>query len=130
MTTSQLRMYAASLGWNALTKHAISVPHRIGKQPPTRITWFQSYLPNDAFLQINLLPRPQAAVYALKFRLFTGWRPIPTPKRPPRPADNRLDRLHAKWFQTPAARAQFRTRYPECAGFTWDRVASEQLRKD
>ncbi len=130
MTTTQIRKYAASLGWTALKKCTTSVPHPSGKRPPTHVTWFMRHLPNGAFLQINTRPRLQAAVYALKFRLFTGWHPISPRKRVSRPTADPLDRLRATWFQTPAARAKFRTRYPECSGFTWERVASEQRRND
>lgn len=129
MTTTQIRKWAASLGWTDLKKWTHSIPHPTGKLPPDLITWFECHLPNGAFLQINLRPRLQAAVYALKFRLFTGWHPISPQERVTRPTTDPLDRLRVKWFQTPAARARFRIRYAECAGFTWNKVSANQLRK-
>jgi len=63
-------------------------------------------------------------VYAVRFRLYTGWHAFAFGSK------NELDReaerldgvLHRKWFATLEGRRQFRCRHPECAGFNWGTV--------
>jgi hypothetical protein len=89
---------------------------------------------SDLFLQINESPigavqTYEAAVYAPRFRLFTGWRKFRLTDDLQHDASE-VDRLHSllhrDWYDSLAARRKFRARHPECAGYSWKHIREVQ----
>ena len=84
--------------------------------------------------QINECPIGQtktyvAAVYALRYRIYTGWHPFRLKPDGHCDADDlaRLDGwLHRRWFDSLAGRREFRKLHPECSGWTWKRIGRER----
>lgn len=90
---------------------------------------------HDLFLQINECPIGQtvtytAAVYAVRYGLCSGWHSV-TLSTDPTHNDAEVKRvdawLHRRWFDTLAGRRQYRSRHPECTGWSWSRIARERL---
>lgn len=87
--------------------------------------------PTDCFLQLNLLHESDdvlllaGAVYAIKYRICTGWHVIYLPRY-----DKLLNQIAGEWsswlglsnFSSLAARATFRNSHPETIGYTWKRI--------
>jgi hypothetical protein len=82
------------------------------------------------FLQINESPSGNTkdfvgAVYALEYKLCTGWRrfAFPDTNATLRDAVARTnDWLNRKWFTDDELRLQFSKQHPECTGFDWKRI--------
>jgi hypothetical protein len=85
------------------------------------------------FLQINECPIGQtttytAAVYAIRYRIYTGWHSLKLPcdvHCVDREADRLDSWLHARWFESLVSRRQFRTLHPECSAWSWKRIGQE-----
>lgn len=90
---------------------------------------------DDLFLQINESPIGQAiayeaCVYAIRYSIVSGWHSMKlTPYGQFDDAEpQRLDDwLHRRWFVAPANRRSYRTRHPECAGWSWGRIRREPV---
>lgn len=134
---SSLRAMAKELGWLRLRTYQYFPPPGV---LPTRlkvITWYEAGdcdgLENDFFLQFNENPIGQtrsyaAAVYAIRFHIFTGWHSFRLSSHLKADASEigRLDPwLHRRWFETSTARRDFRNRHPECVGYSWKRIRQE-----
>lgn len=126
-----LRAFARQLGWTHLRRYQ----HVFADESPARkIVWYlagqSSGGRSDVFLQINEHPigakrTYAAAVYAPRYRLYTNWHTFRLgADLHCNPAETvRLeDLLHRRWYETPAARKEFRICHPECAGFSWKRI--------
>lgn len=113
--------FADYLGWPTLElcEHQIpaDVQARIGGPPS--VWWFEATWIPGVWLQVNQ-QFLSAAVYAVRFRLVSGWYPLElaSPKQARREADALHSRLAFEWFSTPAGRKQLRARHPECKGYT------------
>ena len=67
----------------------------------------------------------QAAVYAIRYRLYTGWSTftLPAIQSELKAEAARISAwLHRDWFATLAKRREFRRLYPACIGYTWPRI--------
>lgn len=107
-------LVAEALGWpkpKRLT-HAIAAESR-----SVEIVWFESGSHRTALLQINLRPRLRAAVYALRYRIFTGWHDISL-----RRAEQLASVLGLANFATLEGRRAFRRRHPVFSCWSWDRI--------
>ena len=124
-----LQAWAALLGWNDLQPHEHVVP----ADDPTPaagavIVWYESGTPDDITLQFNVAPSHRAAVFALRYRLFSHWHPFELyddPASQHAEAERLTDSLHHRWFATRAARRAYRLQHPECAGYSWRRLRAE-----
>ncbi|MFO0898912.1 MAG: hypothetical protein U0836_15920 [Pirellulales bacterium] len=120
--------FADYLGWPRLElcEHQIpaDVQARIGGPPA--VWWFEATWIPGVWLQLNQHP-VSAAVYAVRFRLVSGWYPLElaSPDEARREAETLHSRLACEWFTTPAGRKQLRARHPECKGYRWARLREE-----
>jgi hypothetical protein len=128
-----LRTFARRLGWSPLRCRQ----QRFEDQKPLT-TWYVSGnndgSRNAMFLQINECPIGQtaaytAAVYAIRYRICSGWHAVRLNKDSDQIRDEaeRLDPWrHHRWFQSVANRRQYRIAHPECTGWSWKRVRHER----
>ena len=120
----QLTLVAKMLGWPGLRlhQHADTTWYESGESKGGR---------NDFFLQFNHSQNQEnsylGAVYALRFRICTGWHPFTLGGGVELEAETaRLSGwLHRKWFSTLAMRRKFRELHPECQGYSWKRIRDE-----
>jgi hypothetical protein len=129
-----LQEFVRRLGWPKLRyrEHVIELTN-------VEVAWYESGVSDgsrdDLFLQINECPIGQAwtyvaAVYAIRYRICTGWHSmrLTADLRCDASEVHRLDGwLHRRWFETSADRRQFRGLHPECSGWTWKRIRNERL---
>lgn len=127
-----VKHFALELGWPGLRMRQVLDGDKT-------ITWYVAGKAegsrNDLFVQINECPIGQtitytAAVYAIRYGLCSGWHSMTLSADPTRITSEveRLDAwLHRRWFDTLAARRQFRSLHPECAGWSWSRIGRERL---
>ncbi len=127
----RLRQFAAMLGWHGLRE----LRHIVRDDAPgissgSVIRWYESGSVDEVLLQINVSPYYHAAVYALRYRLCTGWHRftlyVDTRKVAPEAAKLELW-LHRKWFTTIEKRREFRAKHPECCNYTWRRIRTDGL---
>jgi hypothetical protein len=124
-----LREFAGALGWRHLKRYEHQIPvlestvHTF-----TSIVWYESGSMERVFLQINESPSYRAAVYAMRYRLYTGWLRLDLGNTV-EAAGVQADRLHGflarEWFTSLDKRRAFRRMHPECTGWTWKRIRSE-----
>jgi|SRR6185312_14638822 len=128
----ELKRFARNLGWQRLRQWRREGGSRT-------VVWYEAGKAagqrDDLFLQINESPIGQAiayeaAVYAIRYAIVSGWHSMKL--RPDGHCDDaevqRLDGwLHRRWFDTPANRRNYRTRHPECAGWSWGRIRREPV---
>jgi hypothetical protein len=120
--------FAGQLGWPQLRLREDLIPAdvqaRYGCAPS--VWWFEADWIPGVWLQLNQYPL-SAAVYAVRFRLVSGWYPLElaSPKQARREAETLHSRLALEWFSTPEGRKQLRARHPECKGYTWPRLREE-----
>jgi hypothetical protein len=131
-----LRVWSRSLGWKSRLR---AYRHWAGRDAKRRlgvevVRWYECGQSTggrfDCFLQINEYGRPhaeqyEAAVYAIRFRLCTGWhrfRLFGDQEKLKREADRLADWLDWKWFGSIDGRRQFRQTHPECTGYSWAKL--------
>ena len=120
--------FASALGWSPLR---LRQHDATGEAP---VTWYESgdviHGRSAFFFQINERPigNPrtyEAAVYAIRFRIYTGWREfqLDAALNFNLAEAKRLESLlHRRLFVSPATRKLFRANHPECANYSWQRV--------
>jgi hypothetical protein len=123
-----LNKWAHLLGWRDLYLEKDTLPAEIAQKIGFKVLYsFMCGQPSGIFLQVNLLPQWQAAVYAVRHRICTGWHNFEfnteTIRR--REAARLHDILAAKWFFDPAKRRIYRKMHPEYTGYTWRRLGEE-----
>lgn len=124
----KLKDFSRMLGWKRLKRH-----EHIWEDEAKTIVWYES---GDVFskeklpaLQINHHPIDQqrhfaVCVYALRYRLCSGWHEFDLHARPlEKEADRLRDLVAHEWFHSPGRRREYRTLHPECTGFTQKRVS-------
>lgn len=125
----RVKLFASALRWKNMKQHRHVFPPEVRDQFSNKsIVWFEAGAFPECFLQINLLGGYKAAVYALKYRICTGWHPFvlgSTPQRIRAEARRLHSWLAADWFESPASRRALRKLHPECANYTWGRVERE-----
>jgi len=127
-----LKRIAANWGWSALRRERRTFDDTTAGA--RSVVWYEcgevEYDRRAFFLQINECPIGQqtqyaAAVYALRYRLCSGWHCFRLPHDAP---GNRAriaalsEFLGRDHFDTLPARRAFRLSHPECAGYTWRRI--------
>jgi hypothetical protein len=135
---SRLRKLKELLGWRVpLRQYQHRAPLDAGHKLPSVITWYECGKATggrqDCFLQINECPQGQtnhyaAAVYAIRFRICTGWLIFHLPFEDAElrgVAEELSPWLQNRWFEDLIGRREFRTSHPECVGYTWTRLRQE-----
>ncbi|MCE9545808.1 MAG: hypothetical protein K8T25_09870 [Planctomycetia bacterium] len=126
---ARVRTFAHALGWSDVRECRHTFPKDIQPQYPYKtLVWFEVGEFPDCFLQINLRGGWKAAVYAVKYRICTGWHPFVlgrTEKRLTREAERLNEWLALAWFSSPAKRRKFRLLHPECANYSWPKIRRE-----
>ena len=123
-----LNKWAHLLGWGDLhlKQHTLpaEIAHKVGFDV---LYWFECGKPSGILLQVNLLPQWQAAVYAMRYRICTGWHNFEFQNEPirRREAARLHDVLAAEWFFDQAKRRIYRKMHPEYTGYTWRRLSEE-----
>lgn len=122
----RLRRLARLLGWDNLRRRehipeGTTATHQLA---PISV-WYESD-PSETgvWLQINENPTWCATVYAVRYRICTGFhRFVLKDKRQiEREAKRLATFLSREWFDSIESRRVFRRLHPECAGYTWDRL--------
>lgn len=122
----RLQRFAAMLGWRSLREWTHVVKDDEGSPSAgSVIRWYESGSMERMFLQINEAPCYQASVYAMRYRLCTGWHAFTLHGDARRMAEEaaKLEPwLHHRWFTTIEKRREFRRLHPECCNYTWRRL--------
>jgi hypothetical protein len=131
---TSLTSFAKLLGWDDLRLYQ----HRGAAGDDANVaTWYESGqsdgLGSDLFLQINEAPAGQVstyvgAVYALRYRICTGWHAFTLyddQERVAAEASSIAAWLHRSWWESAARRREFRRLHPECADYSWARIRAE-----
>jgi hypothetical protein len=126
---ARVKNFVHALGWTDVRECRHMFPEDIQPQYPYKtLVWFEVGAFPDCFLQINLRGGCQAAVYAVKYRICTGWHSFvlgKTKKRLTMEADRLHEWLALEWFSSSAKRREFRLLHPECANYSWPRIRRE-----
>jgi len=122
--------WARLLGWPELTLIEYPLPKRCRKALGFKIVCYYRWESEetDIRFQVNMMPVWHACVYAIRYRICTGWHVFRLYRHPGwlRREAERLDEfLRADWFLTLEGRRLFRARDPECADISWKRIRSE-----
>ena len=88
------------------------------------IYWFEAGSLDSVFFEINFLPVVQAAVYAIPYRICTGWHEIPreifeTVFDRNSSEQKKFSFLERKCYSSKEERRLLILKYPEFYGFQW-----------
>ena len=122
--------FARLLGWKDLESntHTYSRKAKSGETIVRVVRWFDYTSADDLRLQINETPCLSAAVYAIRFKICSGYYPILLDDEWANvndEAERLRSRLHRSCFTTQRARREFRKQWPQCTGFTWTRLREQ-----
>lgn len=123
----QLKQMADLLGWDDLQKRRHEMPSEAVAE---EIVWYETApLVKGVYLQINVIPDLRAAVYAIRYRICSGWHQFELCDDSEK-LELEAQRLgtwcHRSWFESVARRRQYRQLHPECSNWTWKRVREER----
>jgi len=124
-----LKQFAAILGWGDLRacRHVV-LPGNDRVAGGTVIEWCESGSLDGIYFQINVLPSWRASVYAIRYRICTGWHEFELNSKGSAMLEQamRLDSwINKRWFSSLDGRREFRRLHPACAGYSWRRIRSE-----
>jgi hypothetical protein len=119
------------LGWPDL----VLAEHRINGEAVAGlddniVRWYYHETPDGVMFQINEMPTWCAAVYAVRYRICTGWHEFVLYDEKlllEQEADRLRSLLHIDWFTSFERRQVFRSIHPECTGYTWKRIREAGL---
>jgi hypothetical protein len=125
-----LSKWARLLGWPGLSLAQHDIPGWVfGRSQKTVLYWYEHQCKKTGILfQVNEMPTWHACVYAMRYRICTGWHVFKLSKNPAilkREADRLAGFLSASWFLTLEGRRLFRAKHPECSAMTWNRIHRE-----
>lgn len=130
-----IKKFVESLGWPSPSRYEHSVQDRSNVDLPKRLVWYESGSVGnprtDCFLQLNELGCEgqsvllAGAVYALRYRLCTGWHPIELSTDQDK-FEQSLNYV-SPWlnydnFHTLEMRRAFRKLHPETANYSWTSI--------
>src|SRR5437868_3978157 len=117
-TFKLLMEFSERLGWPRLRECSHCLPAEVAtKLALKKVVWYEVGADNDCFLQINKFGGWQAAVYAIKYRIYSGrhhFRLRRSADGMQEEAERRSDWLARDWFSTTRKRAEYRALHPEC----------------
>ncbi len=118
-SSEALSVFASALGWKKLTLRQHQVDDR------SVITWFETGSADDIMLQINKIPCYAVAVFAVRYRICTGWHRVHV-ERTEHSMHKEAQRLREwfdrKWFDSLEGRRTFRRNHPECSEYSWRKL--------
>ena len=122
----RLKRLASILGWRILREHRHAVDRSVPNLRKGRIITFWCIGDYDNLaLHINENPPWYACVFAMRYRICTGWHWL-YPYKDERRIQEEAERLHEffwrGWFTSLKRRREFRIQHPECDGYTWGRL--------
>lgn len=124
--TLYLRRFAGMLGWRSIHAYEHIVRDSLlVASGLSLIRWYESGSLEDILLQINLVPDYRAAVYAIRYKLCTGWHKFTLHKERDslqQEADRVRKWLARSWFTSQRMRQRFRELHPECSGYSMKRL--------
>lgn len=124
----RLLRWSELLGWDDLRNFTHIVPaNRDMGVRKYLVSWYRSG-DDDVFLQINKKPDWRACVYAIRYRICTGWHcffPYSDIGRILSEAKRLSGWLSKSNFDTAIARRRFRLAHPKSANYTWGRIRNE-----
>jgi len=125
----RLRLFARFLEWENLQEYRHKAERTVPNLRKGQIIrcWCSgSY--EDLALHINENPPWYACVYALRYRICTGWHwlyPYKDQRKLMREAKRLYGLLGRSWFTSAQRRREFRLIHPECADYSWSRLRKE-----
>src|SRR5579871_5267914 len=120
--TRALRQFWKQLGWVDVRAEQ-HIYWQNGRR--NRIRWYESGDLDDIYLIVHITPEWRAAVYAIRFRMFSHFHnfSLPTDSANRAAEAQRMATwFDRKWFSDATARREFRAMHPECANWTWRRI--------
>ena len=125
-TLEKLNCLFNSLGWPAIKEERRILEPRPERDEPRReIVWYEGHSKHGLTIIINRQPCWNCAVYALRYRLFSGWHEFALGRTSTQllMEASRLESTVAhEWFATAQGRCEYRKNHPLSAGFTWEKV--------
>lgn len=117
------------LGWSPVRLYTHRFPVDGGPASGLTVRWIESGDRETLVLHVNFGEYSCAAVYALRYRIVSGWHRyvIRSEAAAAREAKRLAPWLAFDRFATPEARREFRRLHPECAGYSWFRVRTQGL---
>ncbi len=130
----RLLLWTKLLGWSDLkTQEHVVKNSSEGARKGKIIRWYECGSHDNVLLQINECPQYSAAVYAIRYRICTGWHifyPYKNVSKLRKEAERLREWFWVGWFSTVQNRRAFRRRHPECARYSWRRIREEGLPHD
>ena len=122
----EIEEFAEALGWSALEVHDHYYDDFVDGEIIKRdIRYYSSGSLDDIWFQVNERPKYAAAVYALRYRICTGWHRVYPYHSPYQQAQELAPILSFSRFSTLEGRRAFRQQFPEFASYSWTRVRKE-----
>lgn len=120
---THINKFVQALGWPEPVEYIKEPPIEVSPEP---IVWYESVVAYSATLQVNVSPSPHACVFAMRYRICTGWHPIMLEGEPLRKRVSAVASFLAlRWYETSEMRKVFRKLHPECRNYTWDRLQKD-----
>lgn len=124
---------AAMLGWPEPEFFRYTLPPKIAREHGKKtFEWAECHARLGLKLQINCMPRSNVkytlCVYALRFRICSGWRGVKLhadPRRRQAEIDRILPYYEFANFTDANRRKAYRLRYPYVRGYTAARISAE-----
>jgi hypothetical protein len=125
----RLKTFSRWLAWRGVQEYRHVVEETVqGLRKGQVIRCWCSGSYDDVALHMIENPPWYASVFALRYRICTGWHkfhPYVDAQKLGREA-RRLDNfLNRRWFTTIEKRREFRLLHPECAEYSWRRLREE-----
>jgi hypothetical protein len=118
--------FYSDLGWTRPRRLSFTLPRsEVRRSSSRKIVWYESGERDYYVLQVNTTPRWFAAVFAIRYRIFTGWHKIPqfpVIRFPTSRLELMSELFHVSHFATVTGRRQFRVHHPEAGGFSWTKI--------
>ena len=119
--------FARLLGWPRPRTYRHRIPKGTPGCPQGRlIRWHESEPQEGVSLIINEAPTWCAAVYAIRYRLCSCFREFDFHGDLRLDADRLRTLLGIEWFDSPERRREYRQAHPECSGWTWKRIRTQE----
>jgi hypothetical protein len=121
-----IRSFWKLLGWPELRFERRKITH-VPVPPKCNpfVTWYESGDLDDLYLMIHNSPVWCAAVYAIRYRIFSCWHEFKLSSSPSvqaKQAKRLSPLLERRWFADRHSRREYRTVHPHCGGWSWRRI--------
>jgi hypothetical protein len=129
----RLARLAKLLGWPKLQAHE----HALNEEDTAKlnlqtIRWYTSEIHESFFLQFNVMPSWCGCVYAINYRLCSGWHTFglfDDDVLMKKEAERLGNYLAFDWVSTLSKRREYRLLHPQCAKYSYKRIRNEGFPK-